>query len=146
MSQLKRLSEIKNQPTAQQPPPPPLQYDFEDQYRRIQNYILPNETLQVVFDCKGGGTGFVGITDQRVIFYDQGRLTKKKAMVSIPYNRIIAVSSADEGGLIFKSGELNLITAAGNFTFEFKGTDKAPWCYNYIMSQILNQASPQLPG
>lgn len=123
-----------------------VRYDIKDQLQRIEQYMISGETLQAVFDCKGGGTGFVGISDQRVIFYDQARLTKKKSMVSIPYHQIIAVSSSDEGGMIFKSSELTLITGAGHFSFEFKGSDKAHWAYNYIMNQILNQANPQLPG
>lgn len=123
-----------------------IQYDIKDQLKRIEPYIISGETLQAVFDCKGSGTGFVGITDQRLIFYDQTFLTKKKSMVSVPYHQIIAVASADEGGMIFKTSELTIITGAGKFTFEFKGSDKAHWSYNYIMNQILNQANPQLPG
>lgn len=52
-------------------------YDDESQYRRIVAYLMPGETLYAVYDCKGAGTGFVGITDRRVIFYDQGMLAKK---------------------------------------------------------------------
>jgi hypothetical protein len=99
-----------------------------------------------VYDCKGAGTGFVGITDQRLIFYDQGVLLKKKAMVSIPYNRVIGIASADSGGLIFKSTELTILTAAGPFHFEFRGDDKAHWTYQFVMTQILHFAHPQLPG
>lgn len=120
-------------------------YDNEGQYKRIAAYVLQGETLRAVFDCKGAGTGFVGITDQRIIFYDQGVLFKKKAMVSIPYHQIIGVASADEG-VIFQTSELALITAAGRFSFEFRGADKAHWAYRYIMGQIMNQAHPQLPG
>ena len=120
-------------------------YDNEGQYKRIAAYILPRETLQAVFDCKGAGTGFVGITDQRLIFYDQGVLLKKKTMVSIPYHQVIGVASADEG-VILKTSEITVITAAGRFEFEFRGADKAHWAYSFIMSQILNQAHPQLPG
>lgn len=120
-------------------------YDNESQYRRIVAYMIQGETLHAVFDCKGGGTGFVGISDQRVIFYDQGVLSKKKSMVSIPFHHIIGVASGDEG-VIFQSSELTLITAAGKFTFEFRGADKAHWSYSFIMNQILNQANPQLRG
>ena len=120
-------------------------YDNENQYKRIVAYILPGETLHAVYDCKGKDTGFVGITDQRVIFYDQGVFLKKKTMLSIPYNRIIGVASSDEG-VIFQTSEIALITAAGTFNFEFRGADKAHWTYRFVMNQILNQASPQLPG
>lgn len=86
------------------------------------------------------------MTDQRVIFYDQAVLTKKKSVVSIPFNRIIGVAAADTGGMLFKSTELTLITAAGKFAFEFRGAEKAHWTYKFIMHQLLNQPHPQLPG
>ena len=120
-------------------------FDKKDQFERINQYIIPGETLRAVFDCKGGGTGFVGITDQRLIFYDQGILMKKKSMVSIPYHQVIGVASIDEG-VIFKASEISLLTAAGKFSFEFRGSDKAHWAYRYILNQILNQAQPQLRG
>lgn len=120
-------------------------FDNQGQYTRIAAYIIPNESLYYVFDCKGGGTGFVGVTDQRVIFYDQGVLLKKKSMVSIPYNQVIGVASADEG-VIFQTSEITLITAAGKFTFEFRGAEKAHAAYAFITNQILNQSNPQLRG
>lgn len=120
-------------------------FDNKGQYDRVAAYVIKGETLKAVFDCKGSGTGFVGITDQRVIFYDQGMFLKKKTMVSIPYHQIVGVASADEG-VIFKTSEITLITAAGRFEFEFRGADKAHWAYQYIMNQVLNQAHPQLPG
>ena len=66
-------------------------------------------------------------------------------MVSIPYNQVIGISSADEG-MIFHSSEITLITGAGRFSFEFRGADKAHKAYSYIMNQLLTQAQPQLPG
>ena len=120
-------------------------YDNKGQLDRIAAYCIPGETIFAVYDCKGKGTGFVGITDRRVIFYDQGMFTNKKTMISIPYNQVIGIASADEG-MIFKTSEITLITAAGKFDFEFRGGDKAHQAYSFIMSQILGQAHPQLPG
>jgi hypothetical protein len=120
-------------------------YDNKKQMERIRTYLIPGETLHAVFDCKGAGTGFVGITDQRIIFYDQGLVLKKRAMISIPYNQVIGVASKDEGGVVFKTSEITLFTAAGKFSFEFRGADKAHWVYRFVMGQILNQPHPQLP-
>ena len=120
-------------------------FDKEDQLKRIQQYIIPRETLVAVYDCKGAGSGFFGITDQRIIFYDQAFFRKKKSMISIPYNRVIGISSSDEGTFL-KTSEIVLITAAGNFSFEFRGADKAHRTYRYIMNQIMNQPSPQMAG
>jgi Bacterial PH domain len=124
---------------------PKILFDRQDQLQRVQAYVIPGETLVAVFDCKGAGTGFVGFTDQRLIFYDQAFLTKKKSMVSIPYNNIVGVASTDEG-MIFTTSEITLLTAAGNYTFQFRGSDKAHMAYRYVMKQILSQAHPQLPG
>jgi hypothetical protein len=120
-------------------------YDKKDQLDRVTAYLLEGESLFAVFDCKGGGTGFVGITDQRVIFYDQAFFRKKKSMISIPYNHVIGISSEDEG-VIFHTSEVTLITAAGNFSFEFRGADKAHAAYRYIMNQVMNQRAPQMKG
>ena len=124
---------------------PKILFDRQDQLQRVQAYVIPGETLVAVFDCKGAGTGFVGFTDQRLIFYDQAFLTKKKSMVSIPYNNIVGVASTDEG-MILTTSEITLLTAAGNYTFQFRGADKAHMAYRYVMKQILSQAHPQLPG
>jgi hypothetical protein len=120
-------------------------YDNKGQYDRIAAYCIPGETIYAVFDCKGKGTGFVGITDRRVIFYDQGVFSSKKSMISIPFNQVIGISSADSG-MIWQTSEITLITAAGKFDFEFRGGDKAHQAYAYIMGQILGQAAPQLAG
>lgn len=111
-------------------------FDKPDQLERIKQYLVQNEILYAVYDCKGAGTGFVGVTDRRVIFYDQGMLSKKKSMISIPYYRVIGVASADEG-VLFKSSEVTILTAAGNFSFEFRGSEKAHWVYTHILKKIL---------
>ena len=38
--------------------------------------------------------------------------------MSLPYNQIIGVASADEG-VIFQTSEITLITAAGNYTLRW---------------------------
>lgn len=118
-------------------------FDRQDQLDRIKAYLLPGEILFAVYDCKGAGTGFVGVTDRRIIFYDQGVfMTKKKSMISIPYDKMIGVASADEG-VLFKTSEITLLTAAGNFNFEFRGSEKAHWVYQHILMRILPKSEPQ---
>lgn len=112
--------------------------DNKKQLERIQKHLIKNEILYAVMDLKGIGTGFMGITDRRVIFYDQAFLAKKKAVVSIPYKHIIAVASTDEGILI-PTNELSLITAAGNYTFQFLGPDKSHYAYQSILTIMLKQ-------
>ncbi len=120
-------------------------YDKEDQYMRVLAYLVPGETLYAVYDCKGAGTGFVGVTDQRILFYDQGTFVKNRSMVSIPYNQVIVISTADEG-VVFQSCNLVIHTAAGKFEYQFTSPEKTRWVYQFINCQILNQVHPQLKG
>ena len=57
--------------------------DKKEQLEKIESICLPDETILAVFDLKGGGTGFLGITDKRIIFYDKAFLSRKKAWLYI---------------------------------------------------------------
>ena len=117
-------------------------FDKQDHLDRVLPYVLDDETLYVVYDCMGVGTGFVGVTDKRLIYFDQDMtgLFKSKKMVSLPYHQIVAVMAADDGGTlgIGKSSSIHL-TTTGTFTssFVFRGADKAMWLYRFIVSKIL---------
>lgn len=112
-------------------------YDKKDQFQRIQQYCLPNEKLYAVFDMKGGGTGFVGITDLRLIFFDQSFIRKQKAMVSVPFTKVTMVASEDSGGLIFGTSKLLVRAGDMNWEFEFRSNDKAHHAYRLIMHNLL---------
>lgn len=115
-----------------------VNYDKKDQYDQIVPWILPGEKLYVVLDCKGGGTGFVAVTTKRLMFYDKAFLGKKKALTSVPFNKITSVSSVDEGrGLFGATSELVVKTGSEAFEFEFRGGDKAQRAYQLIMTELL---------
>jgi hypothetical protein len=44
-----------------------VEFDKPEQLQKIQEGLLPEERVYADFDLKGGGTGFIGITDKRVI-------------------------------------------------------------------------------
>ena len=117
--------------------------DKKEQLEKIESICLPDETIQAVFDLKGAGTGFLGITDKRIIYYDKAFLKSKKALVSIPYNRISSVASEDSKGFIVKKGffvsDTLTISPTGlePKTFEFRGGDKAHKAHNTIMQHLL---------
>ena len=113
-------------------------FDKKDQYDQILSWILPGEKLHIVLDCKGGGTGFIAVTNKRVMFYDKAFLGKRKALTSIPYSKLTSVSSIDEGrGLFGATSELVLKTGSEAYEFEFRGGEKAQCAYQLIMTELL---------
>jgi len=122
---------------------PDIIVDKKDQLEKIEGVCLPNEIIRAVFDLKGGGTGFLGLTDKRIIFYDKAFMKKRKAIVSIPYSRIASVASEDNKGFIIRSGFLVSDTLTVDpiglepRTFEFRGGDKAHQAHNIIMEYLL---------
>ena len=119
------------------------EHDRKDQLKRIQAHLIPCEILYAVYDCKGGGTGFVGITDRRLIFYDQSFIRKKKAIVSAPYSKIATLASEDTGGILIGSSRLIITTTGGQiFEFGFRSNEKAHKAYTTIMTQILQSEVP----
>ncbi|HSH82721.1 MAG TPA: PH domain-containing protein [Herpetosiphonaceae bacterium] len=117
-------------------------YDKQDQLDKIQAALLTGEVVEGVFDMKGGGTGFLGVTNKRVIVYDKAFMRKMKAVVSIPYSRITSIAAQDESGLLsgrgfFASSTVVLSTSHGEFEFEFRGADKAHLAHNLILSHMV---------
>ena len=117
--------------------------DKKDQLEKIEAVCLPDELIRAVFDLKGRGTGFLGVTDKRIIYFDKEWLKNKKALVSIPFSRISAVASEDNKGFFITKGffvsDTLAITIAGEGvkTFEFRGGDKAHRAHMIIMEHLL---------
>ncbi|MBK8430196.1 MAG: hypothetical protein IPL28_02375 [Chloroflexi bacterium] len=119
-------------------------YDKKDQLQKIEAHLVTGETLYAVFDMKGGGTGFVGITDLRLIFMDQSFVRKSKAMVSLPFSKITAVGSDDSGGIIFGTSKLIVLAGSRDWEFEFRSNDKAHKAYELIMRNLLQKEAKGL--
>lgn len=113
-----------------------IDYDNKSQLARIQVGLIPGERLYAVYDMKGAGSGFVGITDRRLIVQDEGRVRKVRSLISIPYSRVTMVASKDEGGVIWKSSELTVYAGGQEFEFEFRSGDKAERAYTYIIQHV----------
>ena len=117
-------------------------YDKQEQYDKIAAGLIEGEVIHAVYDMKGGGTGFLGITNRRLVFYDKSFLGKQKAMVTVPYSRIVSVASKDDSGLLsrggfFTSSVLTVRTQGADYAFEFRGPDKAHEAYKHIVPYIV---------
>jgi hypothetical protein len=121
---------------------PQAVYDKLDQLKQLEQVLLPGERIEAVFDCKGAGAGFIGITTKRIVFHDKQFLRKLKAIVSIPYSRIHSIATEDEAGLLtgrgfFASSKIHLATSHGEHEFEFRGADKAHTAHNLILGHMV---------
>ncbi len=120
-----------------------VEYDNKSQMERIMTMVMAPEVLFAVFDEKGRGSGFVGITDRRLIFLDMGVLRKKKHIVSLPYSRLTCVASEDSGGIVFNSSTLVIVSGQREWDFEFHTREKAHRAYQLIMWNLLqNERGP----
>lgn len=120
-----------------------VEYDQKAQLDQVVPWLLDDEKLWVVFDCKGAGTGFIAVTNKRLMFYDKAFLRKRKALTSVPFSKITAVSTVDEGrGLFGTTSELVVRTGSEEFEFEFRGGEKAQRAYKLIMSELLQGELP----
>ena len=117
-------------------------FDKREQFQKIESALLPGERVLGVFDMKGGGTGFLGVTSLRIIVYDKAFARKTKSMVSIPYGRITSIAAEDESGLLtgrgfFSSSKVELRVSSESFEFEFRGADKAHMAHDLILGGMI---------
>jgi hypothetical protein len=116
-------------------------FDRPDQLEKIRAGLLPGEEIEAVFDLKGGGSGFMGVTSKRVIFQDNAWVKNMKAVVSMPYSRIHTVAAEDAVGLFtgrgFFSSTIVVTTSAGARMFQFRGADKAHIAHDMILKHMI---------
>ena len=115
-------------------------FDKRDQLDKIQSLVIEGEVLYAVYDMKGGGTGFMGISDLRLIFMDESFFRKSKALVTVPFTQITAIGVEDSGRSLnpFAATSKLFVTAGTReWEFEFRSNEKAHKAYKLIMSNLL---------
>jgi hypothetical protein len=119
-------------------------FDKQEQYDKIASGLLPGETIIAVYDAIGGGTGFIGVTDLRVILQDNSFVGKKVALTSVPYNRVNAVSFVSDKSMFGKFASTSQIAvSAGGQTHQvhFRGEEKGKFVHDAILSHMLKTAA-----
>jgi len=111
-------------------------FDKRDQLEQVRAGLLDGEVVYAVYDAIGAGTGFVGLTDRRVILQDKSFVGKRVALTSIPYGRIVAVSVVSDRtwtGGFFSTSTIAISTSGAVCEVDFRGNDKAHHAHNLIL-------------
>lgn len=115
-------------------------FDMKSQHDRLTLGLIPGETLWMTLDCKGSGTGFVGITDRRLMFQDSTWRKSKNVIVSVPHDRVHAVGlSADYSFFGKGTGIISIQAGEDDWAFQFKNIAKTDLAYKLIMSFVLSR-------
>ncbi|MEJ7825512.1 MAG: PH domain-containing protein [Solirubrobacteraceae bacterium] len=115
-------------------------FDKQDQLDRIQAGLLQGETVLAVYDGKGAGTGFIGLTDRRVVLQDNSFVGKRMALTSIPYSRVNAVSFVSDKSMLGKfasSSSVALEVGGKTYEVEFRGEEKAKHAHDTILRLMI---------
>jgi hypothetical protein len=109
--------------TETQQRPQPV-FDKQDQFHKITANLLQGEFVLAVYDCIGAGTGFVGITNRRVIVQDNSFIGKKTALTSIPYAKVNAVSFVSDKSIWGFASTSSISVSAGGreYLADFRGS------------------------
>ena len=116
-------------------------FDRQEQLDKIVAGLLSGEHILAVYDAIGLGTGFIGITNLRIVLQDNSFVGKKVALTSVPYSRINAVSfvsNLSRFGKIASTG--SIAVSAGHQTYEvdFRGSEKAQHAHDVILWHMVN--------
>ena len=111
-------------------------YDSKGQYEQVQSGLLEGETIIAVYDAIGAGTGFIGLTNRRIIIQDKSFVGKRFAITSIPYSKVSSVSVVSNkswAGQFFSTGTIAITVGTHTYEVEFRGSDKTHHVHNVIL-------------
>jgi hypothetical protein len=125
--------------TTQQAQQRPV-FDKQDQLQKITANLMQGETVIAVYDCIGAGTGFVGITDRRVIIQDNSFVGKKVALTSVPYSKINSVSFVSDKsmwGSWASSSSIAISVSGREYFVDFRGEQKAKHVHDAVLWHVM---------
>ncbi|MBU4335782.1 MAG: PH domain-containing protein [Actinobacteria bacterium] len=114
-------------------------HDKRDQLQKVTSGLLDGEELYAVYDCTGAGTGFVGLTDRRLVLQDNSFVGAKVAVTSVPYSQIKSVSMVSNKswtGGFFSTATVAINLGGTIHEAEFRGVAKAQHVHNLIVWKI----------
>jgi len=116
-------------------------FDKREQYDKIAAGLLDGEEIVAVYDAIGVGTGFVGVTNLRMMLQDNSFVGKKIALTSVPYSRITSVSFVSNKSMLGQfasTSSIAVTVGAKTHEVDFRGDEKAQHCHDVILSHMIH--------
>lgn len=116
-------------------------FDKRDQLDKIASGLLQGEQIIAVYDAIGAGTGFLGLTNLRLVLQDNSFVGKKVALTSIPYSRVGAVSFVSDRNVLGRfasSSQIAVTVGAQTYEVSFRGDDKAKHAHDVILWHLVH--------
>lgn len=113
-----------------------IPHDKADQLQKVEQGMIHGEQIFAVYDCTGAGTGFVGVTNLRVILQDNSFVGGKSAVTSLPIRSISAISFVSDKSMFGKFASSATVAIASGSTVReatFRGDDKAKHIHDTIL-------------
>jgi hypothetical protein len=111
-------------------------YDKKEQLEQIESGLLEGEQIVAVYDAIGVGSGFIGLTNRRIIIKDKSFAGNRVALTSIPYSKVSSVSVVSNKnwvGQFFSSGTIAIQCDDKLYEVEFRGSEKTHHVHNVIL-------------
>ncbi len=113
-----------------------IPHDRADQLQRVELGLFRGEEIYALYDCTGAGTGFVGVTNLRVVLRDDPFVEGRSAVTSLPIRSIDAVSFVLDRSLFGRHLTSATIAITSGSTVReatFRGEDRARHVHDTIL-------------
>jgi hypothetical protein len=113
-----------------------IPHDLADQLATVERGLLDGEQVIAVYDAKGAGTGFIGLTDIRVILQNESYVGGRIALTSVPYSAIHAVSLVSNKSFLsgwVEAATVAIVISGQTYEIELRGHEKAQHVHDVIL-------------
>lgn len=129
-----------------------IPHDRPEQLAHVQSGLVQGEQIYCVYDDKGVGSGFIALTNLRVIILNKSFVSAfpghkgMSATISLPYSQIASVSTLSKTsafGNFFSDSHIYLVTSGGTpHAVELRATDRAKHVHDTILWMITPHLAP----
>jgi hypothetical protein len=113
-----------------------IPHDKPDQLQKVLAGLIEGEQVYAVYDCTGAGTGFVAVTNLRVVLQDNSFVGGKSAVTSLPIKSVSSVSFLSDKsmfGKFFASASIAITAGSTVREATFRGDEKAKHIHDTIL-------------